>query len=102
MRCQRVRMSISVWSSMWPICSEPVTFGGGMTMQKASPGAAGSARKRSPFDQNSAHFPSISCGSYALEISRAILGIAREIAKAYDPQLIEGKWAEFWSKGDLF
>ncbi|HLZ14297.1 MAG TPA: valine--tRNA ligase [Candidatus Acidoferrum sp.] len=28
--------------------------------------------------------------------------MAREIAKAYDPQLIEGKWAEFWSKGDLF
>src|SRR5205823_13347810 len=32
----------------------------------------------------------------------AIPGMAREIAKAYDPQLIEGKWAEFWSKGDLF
>lgn len=28
--------------------------------------------------------------------------MAREIAKAYDPQLIEGKWAEFWSRGDLF
>jgi len=28
--------------------------------------------------------------------------MAREIAKAYDPQLIEGKWADFWSKGDLF
>jgi len=28
--------------------------------------------------------------------------MAREIAKAYDPQLIEGKWAEFWSSGDLF
>src|SRR5689334_12027900 len=32
----------------------------------------------------------------------AIPGMAREIAKAYDPQLIEGKWADFWSKGDLF
>jgi valyl-tRNA synthetase len=28
--------------------------------------------------------------------------MAREIAKAYDPQLIEGKWADFWSSGDLF
>jgi len=28
--------------------------------------------------------------------------MAREIAKAYDPQLIEGKWADFWSTGDLF
>ena len=28
--------------------------------------------------------------------------MAREIAKAYDPQLIEGKWADFWSEGDLF
>ena len=28
--------------------------------------------------------------------------MAREIAKAYDPQSIEGKWAEFWSTGDLF
>ncbi len=28
--------------------------------------------------------------------------MAREIAKAYDPQLIESKWAEFWSEGDLF
>ena len=28
--------------------------------------------------------------------------MTREIAKAYDPQLIESKWAEFWSSGDLF
>ncbi len=28
--------------------------------------------------------------------------MAREIAKAYDPQLIESKWAEFWSNDDLF
>ena len=29
MRCQRVRMSISVWLSMWPMCRRPVTLGGG-------------------------------------------------------------------------
>ncbi len=28
--------------------------------------------------------------------------MAREIAKAYDPQLIESKWADFWANGDLF
>ncbi len=28
--------------------------------------------------------------------------MSREIAKAYDPQLIEGKWADFWASGDLF
>src|SRR5437899_2834213 len=28
--------------------------------------------------------------------------MAREIAKAYDPQLIEGKWAESWANGDMF
>jgi valyl-tRNA synthetase len=28
--------------------------------------------------------------------------MGRDIAKAYNPQLIEGKWAEFWSNGDLF
>ncbi|HET9804650.1 MAG TPA: valine--tRNA ligase [Candidatus Acidoferrum sp.] len=28
--------------------------------------------------------------------------MAREIAKAYDPQLIENKWADFWANGNLF
>ena len=28
--------------------------------------------------------------------------MTREIAKAYDPQQIEGRWAEFWIKDDLF
>ena len=34
MRCQRARMSISVWLSMWPMCSRPVTLGGGSSMVK--------------------------------------------------------------------
>src|SRR5262245_20214117 len=71
-RCQRVKMSISVWSSMCPICKEPVTFGGGITMEKTGPGAFASARKRLSFTQNSAQRPSICCGSYALAISRAM------------------------------
>src|SRR5215475_1694049 len=28
--------------------------------------------------------------------------MAREIAKAYDPRLIESKWADFWASSDLF
>ena len=35
MRRQRVRMSISVWLSMWPMCRRPVTLGGGSRMVKA-------------------------------------------------------------------
>src|SRR5262249_20819074 len=58
---------------MWPMCSEPVTLGGGITIQNASPGADGSARNKSPFAQKSAHLLSMSCGSYALAISLAIL-----------------------------
>src|SRR5215472_7942621 len=72
MRCQRVKMSISVWSSMCPMCNEPVTFGGGITIEKTGPGFAGSALNNSSFTQHSAHFGSISFGSYALAISRPI------------------------------
>ena len=35
--------SISVWSSAWPMCSEPVTFGGGITMEYAGAGLVASA-----------------------------------------------------------
>ncbi len=33
MRSKRQSTSCSVLLSAWPICSEPVTFGGGMTME---------------------------------------------------------------------
>ena len=36
MRSKRHRMSCSVLFSAWPMCSEPVTFGGGMTMVNGS------------------------------------------------------------------
>jgi valyl-tRNA synthetase len=35
-------------------------------------------------------------------ISGELFGMAREIAKAYDPQQIEARWAEFWIKDHLF
>src|SRR5260370_12030446 len=45
MRCERVAVSMMVWSSMWPMCRAPVTLGGGMTMEKRGPAAPGLARK---------------------------------------------------------
>ena len=45
MRFQRTRMSWSVLFSAWPMWSEPVTFGGGMTMQYGFALEKGSARK---------------------------------------------------------
>ena len=41
-----------VWSSMWPMWSEPVTLGGGMTMEKTGGGADGWARYRLLSSQN--------------------------------------------------
>jgi len=41
----RVKISISVCSSMCPMCSDPVTLGGGITIENTGPGAFGSARK---------------------------------------------------------
>jgi hypothetical protein len=39
-RAWRVRTSCSVLSSAWPMCSEPVTLGGGMTIVNGSASAA--------------------------------------------------------------
>ena len=44
MRCQRMMMSISVCSSMWPMCRVPVTLGGGSVMVKVWPAAIGGRR----------------------------------------------------------
>ena len=41
MRCQRVAVSITVWSSMWPMCSDPVTLGGGTSQRKSRAGRVG-------------------------------------------------------------
>ena len=73
-RCQRVKISISVWFSMCPMCRDPVTLGGGMTIEKTDPGALASARKSCSFTQNSAQRDSICCGSYAFAISRGMSG----------------------------
>src|SRR5260370_6651413 len=54
------------------MCSEPVTLGGGITMEHMGPGALGSARNSCSCAQNSAQRGSICCGSQVLAISRAI------------------------------
>jgi len=43
MRRQRVKMSSMVCPRACPMCSEPVTFGGGMTIAKGALGAEASA-----------------------------------------------------------
>jgi hypothetical protein len=45
MRRRRISESISVWSRACPMCSEPVTFGGGMTMVYAGASELASAVK---------------------------------------------------------
>src|ERR1700738_5053541 len=45
MRRRRVSASIRVWSSAWPMCRLPVTFGGGSTIEYAGLLLAGSAVK---------------------------------------------------------
>src|SRR5258708_27098762 len=57
---------------MCPMCSDPVTFGGGITMENTGPGFPGSALNSSFFTQYSAQRGSICFGSYVLAISRGI------------------------------
>src|SRR5712672_4364935 len=69
MRCQRVRMSISVWLSMWPMCRRPVTLGGGRRMVNfVVPSCVlfgvGTSNRRS-LTQYSAQRSSMTDGSYA-------------------------------------
>src|SRR4029077_11004281 len=66
---------------MCPMCSDPVTFGGGITIAYAGPGADGSAWNSFSLTQYSAQRDSIRCGSYALAISRAIRCDAPQIPR---------------------
>src|SRR5438128_517697 len=57
MRCQRIIRSSRVTKSAWPLCSPPVTFGGGMVMTKGGrlpKFGCDSGRKRSCLTQKSA------------------------------------------------
>ena len=48
-RCQRIRMSCSVLLNACPMCSEPVTLGGGIMMENASAPALALAPARPTF-----------------------------------------------------
>ena len=64
MRALRARMSWMVLLSTCPMCSMPVTFGGGMTMEYAGLARLrGLAAKQFCFSQKSYHFSSTACGS---------------------------------------
>src|SRR5260370_3538808 len=70
MRCQRVRISISVWFNMWPMCRRPVTLGGGRRMVNFRVpscvfSGVGTSKRRS-LTQYSAQRSSMTDGSYAL------------------------------------
>src|SRR3981081_951838 len=66
MRLRRVSASISVWSSAWPMCRLPVTFGGGSTIEYAGLLLAGSALKYPALTQPSYRSPSAAPGSHDL------------------------------------
>ena len=66
MRCQRTMMSICVWLSMCPMCSRPVTFGGGssrLNTGRVSPSGGVGAGKSFSLTQYSAQRASIAPGS---------------------------------------
>ena len=64
MRSKRHRMSCSVLFSAWPMCSEPVTFGGGITMVKGlASRRSGRPALNAPASSQTAEMrPSISVG----------------------------------------
>ena len=62
-RFQRTITSWSVRVKAWPMCSEPVTFGGGMTIAKRGFFDCGSAVKNPLFSQKAYQRRSTSFGS---------------------------------------
>ena len=73
-RCQRARMSIRVWLKAWPMWSEPVTFGGGSSIEKGSaPGLAlAPARKASAASQRALIAGSAVAASKVLSIGTSV------------------------------
>src|SRR2546427_10525595 len=76
MRCQRMVTSISVCSSMCPMCSTPVTLGGGMTSEKTRPGASAEAPKIPESIHHCAQCGSNRWGSYTFSICMENLSLA--------------------------
>src|SRR5215469_2888002 len=66
MRRRRTMASISVWSSAWPMCRDPVTFGGGITMVNGGAADRASAVKYPAAAQASYRRLSTSAGLYCV------------------------------------
>jgi hypothetical protein len=62
-RFMRIMTSCSVLLSAWPMCSEPVTFGGGITMQYGVPGRVASVWKKPRFSHSGYQRASAAAGS---------------------------------------
>ena len=87
-RAWRVRTSCSVLSSAWPMCSEPVTLGGGMTIVNGSASAArGGTAPRPPNAHTSA--ASMAAGSKVL----AVRSCAARLAMPRCSINLAGLWA---------
>ena len=63
MRFRRIVASISECSKAWPMWSEPVTLGGGITMQNGSPPSFASGRNDPASSQTAYQRPSTGSGS---------------------------------------
>src|ERR1039457_4554204 len=87
MRCHRVVTSISVCSSMCPMCSDPVTLGGGMTSENTGPGLLLEARKMPESIHHCAQCGSNRNGSYTLSIcmGRIYFSRANKVGQALSP-----------------
>src|SRR5256885_8751833 len=59
-------MSWSIPFRAWPMCSSPVTLGGGTAIEKRGLSLAASARKRPASSQRAYQRASTACGSYAV------------------------------------
>lgn len=62
-RWKRTIVSIRAVSKPWPMCRLPVTFGGGITTEKGSPGAFGSGWKAPAASQAACQRASVPAGS---------------------------------------
>src|SRR5208282_2860802 len=74
-------MSICVWLSMCPMCSRPVTFGGGnssVNTGRVSPGGGVGTENSFSLTQYSAQRVSIAPGSYALGRSWAMIKLSSQ------------------------
>src|SRR5438093_6141153 len=77
-RFHRTKMSCRVCCRAWPMCREPVTLGGGMTMEKRGLVDLLSATKYPPASQTSYHLCSTGRGSQVFSIGAGIPSLYRQ------------------------